>query len=186
MDSTVKLLSITPAQYDKLELLTLTTAGKSYDLTPNAQIWPRSLNTAIGGSSTAIYLVVGDRGSQSGSGLDFTMGYTFLYVSISFRHDHDVLYPSPFSQRYYSIYDTTHGQVGLPTLPTRTRRPTKTYYSLRAIQPRFDILGVHAVCPAIVYRKLCYRDFYILMLMVYRGSDKPAVAKIRDSTRILC
>ena len=71
----------------------------------------------------------------------------------------------------------------LPTLPTRTRRPTKTYYSLRAIQPRFDILGVHAVCPILVYRKLCYRDFYILMLMVYRGSDKPAVAKVRESTR---
>ena len=44
---------------------------QTYELTPNAQIWPRSLNATIGGVPGKIYLVVADMGSLSGSGLDF-------------------------------------------------------------------------------------------------------------------
>ncbi|KAH9838072.1 family A1 protease [Rhodofomes roseus] len=65
----------------------------TYGLTANAQIWPRSLNSAIGGSSGDIYLVVGDIGSDSGEGLDFINGYAFL-------------------ERFYSVFDTTNAQVG--------------------------------------------------------------------------
>lgn len=68
----------------------------TYGLTPNAQIWPRSLNTAIGGSADDIYLVVNDIGSDSGSGLDFINGYTFL-------------------ERFYSVFDTTNSRVGFAT-----------------------------------------------------------------------
>ena len=95
--------------------MTFNTGGKSYDLTPNAQIWPRSLNTAIGGNSTAIYLIVNDIGAPSGEGNDFTLGYSFLYVFVSFVYcysDHNFLYSPPFSQRYYSVYDTTNKRVG--------------------------------------------------------------------------
>jgi hypothetical protein len=67
-------------------------------LTPNAQIWPRSLNSAIGGSADKIYLIVGDIGSNSGSGLDFINGYGFL-------------------ERFYSVYDTTNNRVGFATTP---------------------------------------------------------------------
>ena len=42
-----------------------------FELTPNAQLWPRSLNEDIGGSADGIYLIVGDLGSNSGEGLDF-------------------------------------------------------------------------------------------------------------------
>lgn len=66
------------------------------ELTANAQIWPRSLNADIGGVAGDIYLVVGDIGSNSGSGLDFINGMTFL-------------------QRFYSVFDTTNGQVGFAT-----------------------------------------------------------------------
>lgn len=38
----------------------------------------RSLNTAIGGSASAIYLIVNDIGSNTGEGLDFIDGQVFL------------------------------------------------------------------------------------------------------------
>ena len=44
---------------------------KSFVLTPNGQIWPRALNTDIGGVAGNIYLVVAAIGNNSGSGLDF-------------------------------------------------------------------------------------------------------------------
>ena len=53
---------------------------ESYNLTPNGQIWPRSLNTAIGGTSDSIYLIVNDIGSPSEEGFSFINGYTFLCV----------------------------------------------------------------------------------------------------------
>ena len=80
LDSATGLLSVTPDQYANLLPLVFEIGGIAYELTPNAQIWPRSLNTAIGGSSDAIYLIVNDKGILSGSGIDFIIGYTFLYV----------------------------------------------------------------------------------------------------------
>lgn len=44
---------------------------ETYELTPNAQIWPRQLNSSIGGQDGQIYLIVADLGSNSGQGLDF-------------------------------------------------------------------------------------------------------------------
>ena len=82
--SATGLLSITSDQYANLLPLVFEIGGIPYVLTRNAQIWPRFLNTAIGGSSEAIYLIVSDIGSNSGSGLDFMNGYTFLYVYIHF------------------------------------------------------------------------------------------------------
>ena len=67
-----------------------------YTLTPNAQIWPRYLNNMIGGNSNSIYLVVTNIGWNSGSGLDFILGYTFL-------------------ERFYSVFDTTNSAVGFAT-----------------------------------------------------------------------
>ena len=71
-------------------------AQVTYELTPNAPIWPRSLNTDIGGTAGNIYLIVNDLGSPSGRGLDFINGYRFL-------------------ERFYSIYDTTNKRVGFAT-----------------------------------------------------------------------
>ncbi|KAG2096530.1 acid protease [Suillus discolor] len=95
-DETVGLLQISSDQYTKLSSLYFTIGGVTYELTPNAQIWPRSLNTAVGGTTDGIYLVVGSTGSPSGSGLDFTNGYCFL-------------------ERFYSVFDTTNSRVGLAT-----------------------------------------------------------------------
>ncbi|KAG6845568.1 hypothetical protein H0H87_007247 [Tephrocybe sp. NHM501043] len=96
LDSNTGLLSITPAQFDNLKSLFFTIAGKNFELTPNAQLWPRVLNSAIGGTADALYLIVSDIGTNSGSGLDFINGYTFL-------------------ERYYTVYDTENQQVGFAT-----------------------------------------------------------------------
>ncbi|KAG7452252.1 aspartic protease [Guyanagaster necrorhizus] len=93
LDSSTGLLRITSSQYSSLSSLFFNINGVSYELTPNAQIWPRSLNTDIGGSSSAIYLIVNDLGTNSGEGLDFINGYTFL-------------------ERYYTIFDTANSRIG--------------------------------------------------------------------------
>lgn len=59
-DSTTGLLTVTSAQYSKLQSLFFTLSGTKFELTPNAQIWPRTLNTAIGGTPNSIYLIIGD------------------------------------------------------------------------------------------------------------------------------
>ncbi|KAH7917667.1 acid protease [Leucogyrophana mollusca] len=93
MDDNTGLLKISTEQYVALKTLTFTIGGIDYDLTPNAQIWPRALNEQIGGESGAIYLIVTDIGTKSGSGLDFINGYAFL-------------------ERFYTVYDTDNARVG--------------------------------------------------------------------------
>jgi len=79
-----------------MPLLTFFASQNTYTLTPNAQIWPRTLNDDIDGRDGLIYLVVKDIGTNSGSGFDFVMGSVFL-------------------QRFYSVYDTTKSRVGFAT-----------------------------------------------------------------------
>ncbi|KAG1820842.1 acid protease [Suillus subaureus] len=96
LDESTELLKISSEQYNQLSSLYFTTGEVTYELTPNGQIWPRSLNHVIGGTTDGIYLVISDIGSDSGSGLDFTNGYCFL-------------------ERFYSVYDTTNSRVGFAT-----------------------------------------------------------------------
>ncbi|EKM61755.1 uncharacterized protein PHACADRAFT_112598 [Phanerochaete carnosa HHB-10118-sp] len=98
LDNTTGLLKITPAQYDNLESLFFNIGGETFELTKNAQIWPRSLNSAIGGDADSIYLIVSNLGTPSGEGLDFINGYGFL-------------------QRFYAVYDTVNSRVGFATTP---------------------------------------------------------------------
>ncbi|KAF8801895.1 aspartic protease [Phlegmacium glaucopus] len=101
IDRATGLLRITSAQFASLKNLSFIINGVSFQLTPNAQIWPRSLNTAIGGAASNIYLIIGDIGANSGSGLDFVNGQTFL-------------------ERFYSVYDAANKRVGLATTPFTT------------------------------------------------------------------
>ncbi|KAG2076186.1 acid protease [Suillus decipiens] len=96
LDERTGFLKISADQYSQLSSLHFNTGGVSYELTPNGQIWPRSLNSAINGTTDGIYLVIGDTGSRSGSGMDFTNGYCFL-------------------ERFYSVYDLTNSRVGFAT-----------------------------------------------------------------------
>ncbi|KAH8099772.1 acid protease [Cristinia sonorae] len=96
--SATGLLQISPAQFSALKSLFFTINNVDYELTADAQIWPRALNTAIGGQPNDIFLIVADIGTPSGSGLDFINGFTFL-------------------ERFYSVYDTTNKKVGLANTP---------------------------------------------------------------------
>ncbi|KAI0299092.1 aspartic peptidase A1 [Multifurca ochricompacta] len=96
LDATTGLLRITSAQFTNLKSLFFTTGGRSFELTANAQLWPRALNTFIGGTSGNIYLVVNDIGTPTGQGLDFINGFTFL-------------------ERFYSVFDTGNKRVGFAT-----------------------------------------------------------------------
>lgn len=69
----------------------------AFDLIPNAQIYPRHFNTAIGGVASKIYLVIGELEGDT-DGLRFVMGMVFL-------------------QRYMSIYDSGNQQVGFAKTP---------------------------------------------------------------------
>ena len=83
LDPTTGLLTITSSQYDNLRTLSFNIGGTSYNLTPNAQLWPRSLNGVMGGNSSSIYLVVNDIGFPDELAFDFINGYCFLYDFVS-------------------------------------------------------------------------------------------------------
>jgi len=113
-DNTTGLLKITPAQYTALKPLDFEVGGNTYSLTPNAQIWPRSLNSAIGGDAGGIYLIVADLGEAS-TEYAFVNGYAFLSVINSCipRYSTNVMFESfESSQRFYSVYDTGNKRVG--------------------------------------------------------------------------
>ncbi|KAI0768263.1 acid protease [Trametes elegans] len=93
-DDVVGLLRITPDQFQNLESLFFHINGVHFEFTANAQIWPRNLNSAIGGDPNSVFLIVGSAGTNSGSGLDFINGLTFL-------------------ERFYAVLDTGKKQVGL-------------------------------------------------------------------------
>ena len=113
-DSKTGMLSLTNDQFKNLQPLNFVIGGQTWSLPPNGQIWPRSLNSALGGDSDHVYLVVGDvspllmsalnniklrcmqLGSASGEGFDFINGYNFM-------------------QRFYTVFDTTNSQIGFAT-----------------------------------------------------------------------
>ncbi|KAH9921806.1 acid protease [Fomitopsis serialis] len=96
LDDNTGLLRLSTSQYNNLKDMTFTIGGTEYTFTANAQIWPRSLNTAIGGTTDYVYLVVSDMGSSGENGLEFINGMTWL-------------------ERYYFVYDSGASQVGFAT-----------------------------------------------------------------------
>ncbi|KDR75540.1 hypothetical protein GALMADRAFT_97207 [Galerina marginata CBS 339.88] len=96
LDNVTGLLSITEEQYSNLNSLHFTIGTSTFKLNADGQLWPRRLNTLIGGNSSAIYLIVGDLGVDSSFGLTFINGYSFL-------------------ERFYSIYDSTNNRLGFAT-----------------------------------------------------------------------
>jgi hypothetical protein len=96
-NETMQYLYITQAQYARLQSLFFVVGDSTFELIPNAQIWPRSLNSVIGGQMDLIYLVVQDIGEQD-PGIDFIAGMQLL-------------------ERVYSVFDTEHRLLGLAPTP---------------------------------------------------------------------
>jgi len=97
-DANTGLLRLTTAQFNSLQSLFFLINGVTFELTANAQAFPRNLNTLIGGSANSVYLIVNSIGTPTGEGLDFINGYAFL-------------------ERFYSVYDTANRRVGFATTP---------------------------------------------------------------------
>ena len=113
-DRNTGLLRLTTSQFSKVENLSFITSAVrlslstrslhltlspyqgTFVLTPNAQAWPRSLNTLIGGTSGNVYLIVNSLGTPAGEGLDFINGFTFL-------------------ERFYAVFDTGNKRIGFAT-----------------------------------------------------------------------
>ncbi|KAF9562690.1 hypothetical protein EC968_005172 [Mortierella alpina] len=96
-DAVTGLLTLTENQFDQLQPLYVHINKVAFKLTPNALIWPRFLNTKIGGAADKIYLIVQDAGSAGGdSGLDFVLGQVFM-------------------ERFYTVFDTANRRVGFAT-----------------------------------------------------------------------
>ncbi|KAG2356828.1 hypothetical protein BDR07DRAFT_1299388 [Suillus spraguei] len=92
------LLQISTAQYDLLNDLNFYIGyHQKYSLTPNAQIWPRSLNHVMFGDRNDIFLVVKSL-PTTGAGFDFINGYVFL-------------------QRFYTVFDARRSRVGFAATP---------------------------------------------------------------------
>ncbi|KAI8972443.1 acid protease [Trametes punicea] len=100
-DDTTGLLRITQEQFANLQSLFFTISGTTFEFTANAQIWPRALNTAIGGDANSVYLIIGDLGTNSGEGLDFINGQVWL-------------------ERFYAVFDSGNSRVGFATTPFTT------------------------------------------------------------------
>lgn len=73
LDETTGLYTVNST--DSLQSLFIHTGGGTFEFTKDAQLWPRSLNTYIGGQNDTDYLVVGNLGTPSGEGLDFVSGF---------------------------------------------------------------------------------------------------------------
>ena len=56
------------------------------------------MNSVIGGSSDYVYLIVSQLTWQSGNGMDFVNGMTFM-------------------ERYYMVFDTENRRVGIANTP---------------------------------------------------------------------
>ncbi|KAG2073212.1 acid protease [Suillus decipiens] len=100
LDQSTGLLMITSEQYGALENLDFHIGGQVFSLTPNGQIWPRSLNTKIGGLTGSIYLIVCDIEVY----LHGPVGYDFINSYV-------------FMQRFYTVFDTANSRVGFATTP---------------------------------------------------------------------
>ncbi|KAF8589801.1 acid protease [Ramaria rubella] len=97
-DPITGLLSIPQAKFKSLKSLLFTIDGVKYEFTANAQIWPRHLNSFIGGNSESVYLIVADIGSTSDNGVKFVNGFVWL-------------------QRFYAVFDTDNRRIGFANTP---------------------------------------------------------------------
>ncbi|KAG2062527.1 acid protease, partial [Suillus decipiens] len=87
------LLQISLDQYYTLGSLDFDIGTRTYNLVPNAQIWPRSLNGKINGGVNDIFLVIKSLTTPTGAGCDFINGYVFF-------------------QRFYVVFDGNERRVG--------------------------------------------------------------------------
>ncbi|GAB1527504.1 hypothetical protein RhiTH_010679 [Rhizoctonia solani] len=102
IDQSTKLLEIPKDSVGKMKSLFFVINGIPYEFTPNAQLWPRTLNTALGGKADAYYSVISPLSDfEADTGSSFINGYAFL-------------------ERFYSAYDASKSMIGFATTSSTT------------------------------------------------------------------
>ncbi|KAG8710988.1 hypothetical protein FRC11_003905 [Ceratobasidium sp. 423] len=97
IDQSTKLLEIPKDSVGKMRSLFFVINGASYEFTPNAQLWPRALNTALGGKADAYYSVISALSDfEADMGSSFINGYVFL-------------------ERFYTAFDAFGSRIGFAT-----------------------------------------------------------------------
>ena len=134
---------------------------EDFELTPDAQIWPRSLNSDIGGSSSKYYLVVADIGTNSGEGMDFINGYAFLErLGDNLTDQQPYSYDALIGSTPCSIPRTSRSD--LPRRSSPTRQPTQLReHSVSLILTRFHTLLQHY--PSLLYAWLTCTERIVIV-----------------------
>ncbi|EIN06383.1 acid protease [Punctularia strigosozonata HHB-11173 SS5] len=101
IDRDTGFLRIRNDQFKSLKPLKFALGTRTYTLSPNGQVWPRTMNAYIGGQKGYVYLMINDIGAPSGKGLDFVNGFAW-------------------SERFYSVYDTGNNGVWVADSPHGT------------------------------------------------------------------
>ncbi|CUA70621.1 hypothetical protein RSOLAG22IIIB_09046 [Rhizoctonia solani] len=99
IDSSTGLLEIPEASVGKMKSLFFLINKVSYEFTPNAQLWPRKLNGALGGDPDAYYSVIYSLGNLAvNTEIEFINGYAFM-------------------ERFYTAYDLSKSRIGFANTP---------------------------------------------------------------------
>ncbi|CAO3666850.1 unnamed protein product [Umbelopsis ramanniana] len=96
LDKTTGLLTVTPAQYAAMQSIYFDIGGIKYEFTPNAQIFPRNLNTQVGGVENKTYLIIDEHTTRPGKDFGFVLGQTFM-------------------ERFYFVFDAGKHRIGIAT-----------------------------------------------------------------------
>jgi hypothetical protein len=101
-DPTTGFLRIPLDKYTNLKSLFVKIAGKEFELTPNAQIFPRALNGMINDTSDSFYTMINDIGAintpPSVVKPQCVLGY-------------------PFLERFYTVFDAPKRRIGFASTP---------------------------------------------------------------------
>ncbi|KAI0760882.1 aspartic proteinase precursor [Trametes elegans] len=97
-DDSVGLLMLTKEQFSKLESLLFHIGDHTYELTPNAQIWPRAVRCCVSTTTKTVYLIVADLVAVGNGGPAFVSSLAFL-------------------ERFYIVWDAENAHVGFATTP---------------------------------------------------------------------
>jgi len=100
LDRSTGFLKVTNAQLSAMKSLFFVVEGIAFEFTANAQLFPRALNTFIGGTSTGNYLIISDLGATGINipGVGFINGFTWM-------------------ERFYTVLDNGNERISFANTP---------------------------------------------------------------------
>ena len=141
-DSRTGLHMLTNAQFQNLQSLYFQVGSTKFELNANAQIWPRSLNTEIGGSAGNVYLIVGDvrfpRSFLPRSGADYIFCSSAQIADLGWTSSAGIRSSSAFTRCMTQVTTVSDSR----TLRTPKRRQTDSK-SQKVPTPKSPLRALH-------------------------------------------